>query len=193
MQDPRLLQDARIIQKNDRYTLPVRSEFQHQIKGQIIERSNKRATVFIEPEAAIRLNDRLIMAKAEETAEEYQILAGLTGLLAENLTEIFTCLDVLVELDIIFARAKYCREIHGVPLEINEAEVIDLQEVRQPIVRSSSSSSVITTWLRCSLSGDHRSQCRWEDGGVKNCGTGLCDGALWSLSFTCWGKSGFHF
>ena len=74
--------------KNDRYTLPVRSEFQHQIKGQIIERSNKRATVFIEPEAAIRLNDRLIMAKAEETAEEYQILAGLTGLLAENLTEI---------------------------------------------------------------------------------------------------------
>ena len=57
-------------------------------KGQIIERSNKRATVFIEPEAAIRLNDRLIMAKAEETAEEYQILAGLTGLLAENLTEI---------------------------------------------------------------------------------------------------------
>ena len=64
MQDPRLLQDARIIQKNDRYTLPVRSEFQHQIKGQIIERSNKRATVFIEPEAAIRLNDRLIMAKS---------------------------------------------------------------------------------------------------------------------------------
>ena len=134
LQDPRRLQDARIIQKNDRYTLPVRSEFQHQIKGQIIERSNKRATVFIEPEAAIRLNDRLIMAKAEETAEEYQILAGLTGLLAENLTEIFTCLDVLVELDIIFARAKYCREIHGVPLEINEAEVIDLQEVRHPLL-----------------------------------------------------------
>ena len=55
----------------------MRSEFQHQIKGQIIERSNKRATVFIEPEAAIRLNDRLIMAKAEETAEEYQIFSWI--------------------------------------------------------------------------------------------------------------------
>lgn len=37
-------------------------------------------------------------------------------------------------MDIIFARAKYCREIHGVPLEINEAEVIDLQEVRHPLL-----------------------------------------------------------
>ena len=49
----------------------------------------KRATVFIEPEAAIRLNDRLIMAKAEETAEEYQILAGLTGLLRRKLNRDF--------------------------------------------------------------------------------------------------------
>jgi DNA mismatch repair protein MutS2 len=134
LQEPRLLQDARIIQKNERYTLPVRSEFQHQIKGQIIERSNKRSTVFIEPEAAVRLNDRLMMAKAEETAEEYQILASLTGLIAENLAEIFNCLDILVELDIIFARAKYCREIHGVPLTINEEERIDLRAVRHPLL-----------------------------------------------------------
>ncbi len=57
----------------------MRAEFQQQFNGTIIERSNKQATVFIEPEAAARLNDRLILAQAEETTAQYQVLSELTG------------------------------------------------------------------------------------------------------------------
>jgi dsDNA-specific endonuclease/ATPase MutS2 len=120
--------------KNDRYTLPVRAEFQQQIKGTIIERSNKRATVFIEPEAAARLNDRLILAQAEETAAQYQVLSELTGAIAEQMNAVFACLDILVVLDIIFARGKYCREINGQPIAITEEEVLLLDQVRHPLL-----------------------------------------------------------
>lgn len=123
-----------MIKKNDRYTLPVRAEFQQQIKGTIIERSNKRATVFIEPEAAARLNDRLILAQAEETAAQYQVLSELTGAIAEQMNAVFACLDILVVLDIIFARGKYCREINGQPIAITEEEVLLLDQVRHPLL-----------------------------------------------------------
>ena len=91
-------------------------------------------------------------------------------------------------MDIIFARAKYCREIHGVPLEINEAEVIDLQEVRHPLLGAAA--------VPLSLQLGYDARCLVITGPnaggktvvLKNCGTGLCDGALWSLSFTCWGS-----
>ncbi|MFZ4852772.1 endonuclease MutS2 [Enterococcus entomosocium] len=132
--ESRYLQENRVIKKNDRYTLPVRAEFQQQIKGTIIERSNKRATVFIEPEAAARLNDRLILAQAEETAAQYQVLSELTGAIAEQMNAVFACLDILVVLDIIFARGKYCREINGQPIAITEEEVLLLDQVRHPLL-----------------------------------------------------------
>lgn len=128
------LQDNRMIKKNDRYTLPVRVEWQHQFKGSIIERSNKGGTVFIEPETVARLNDRLILAEAEKTAIEYQILAELTGLIAEELPLIHQGLDCLAVLDVIFAKGKFCRDINGMPLTLNQKEELILDQVKHPLL-----------------------------------------------------------
>ncbi|OTN76587.1 hypothetical protein A5886_001664 [Enterococcus sp. 8G7_MSG3316] len=128
------LQDNRMIKKNDRYTLPVKAEWQHQFKGSIIERSNKGGTVFIEPDSVARLNDRLIIAEAEKTAIEYQILAELTGMIAEELPAIYQSLDCLAVLDVIYARGKFCREINGVPLTINQQETLVLDHVTHPLL-----------------------------------------------------------
>lgn len=130
----KFLQDNRMIRKNERYTLPVRAEWQHQFKGSIIERSNKGSTVFIEPDAVARLNDRLILAEGEKTAIEYQILAELTGMIAEELPAIHQCLDCLAVLDVIFAKGKFCREIKGTPVEINQNERLVLDHVKHPLL-----------------------------------------------------------
>lgn len=130
------LQDRLVIIKEERFTLPVKTEFQSRIKGNIIERSNKGTTVFIEPAGVAKANDKLIMAKAEETAEVYQILAGLTGLIAERLSEIDYSREILGELDIILARGKYSRRIDGRMLSVNDREEIYLNGARYPLLGS---------------------------------------------------------
>lgn len=130
------LQEKMIVQKKDRYTFPVKIEFQSKIKGSIIEKSNRGTTVFIEPDSVAKLNEQLILAKAEKTAEVYQILAALTGMIAEKLPEIRLGLDILAELDIIFARAKYSRSIDGKPIQVNQEQVLCLNNVCHPLLKS---------------------------------------------------------
>lgn len=130
------LQDRLVITKEERFTLPVRTEFQSRIKGNIIDRSSKGTTVFIEPLGVAKLNDKLILAKAEETAEVYQILAGLTGAIAERLLEIGGSREIISELDIIFARGKYARQIDGQPISVNDEEQLLLRGVTHPLLGS---------------------------------------------------------
>lgn len=128
------LQERLILKKGDRYTLPVKAEFQNKINGTIIEKSNKGTTVFVEPSNVARLNEKLILAQAEEVAEVYQLLAYLTGLLAVAQEKIVYSLETVVELDIIFARAKYSRNIDGVKMAVNDEEILHLSKVTHPLL-----------------------------------------------------------
>lgn len=131
------LQDKMILKKEDRYTLPVRAEFKNKIKGNLIESSAKGSTVYIEPLDVSKLNDQLVMAKGEEVAEVYQILASLTGLIAEKLEIINYCKDVVVELDIIFARGKCSRSYGGRKPNINQEDVLMFNQVKHPLLGTS--------------------------------------------------------
>lgn len=130
------LQDRLVIEKDGRQTLPVKTEFQSKFNGTIVERSSRGTTVFIEPTSVAKNNDELILARGEETGEIYQILAGLTGLIADKLTEIGYSREILGELDIILARAKYSRKIDGQPLLVNDQEELYLDRVRHPLLGS---------------------------------------------------------
>ena len=75
--------------------------------------SNKGQTVFIEPVAISKLNEQLTLLKAEETAEEYQILAELTGLINEQERLVDQAVDTMTTLDIIFARESIVAKLVG--------------------------------------------------------------------------------
>ena len=64
----------------------------------------------------------MTLLKAEETAEEYQILAELTGLINEQERLVDQAVDTMTTLDIIFARGKYSREIGGITPKVNKEE-----------------------------------------------------------------------
>lgn len=128
------LQDRLVIEKDGRQTLPVKTEFQSKFNGTIVERSSRGTTVFIEPASVAKNNDELILARGEETGEIYQILAGLTGLIADKLTEIGYSREILGELDIILARAKYSRKIDGQPILVNDQEELYLDRVHHPLL-----------------------------------------------------------
>jgi|GEM_PF-767742 len=77
------IQDAIIIKKQDHYTIPIKASYKNKVDGNIIEASNKGMTVYIEPHTVAKLNEKYALTQAEAVAEEYQVLAELTGRLAE--------------------------------------------------------------------------------------------------------------
>ncbi|SIN85212.1 MutS domain V [Carnobacterium alterfunditum] len=129
-----MIQDGIIVQKDGHYTVPIKISYKNKVAGNIIEQSNKGTTVFVEPAAVAKLNEQLIMLKAEEVAQEYQILAELTGYLAEKETIIEFIMETITAFDIIFARAKYSREINGITPKVNKNEVIHIKKGIHPFL-----------------------------------------------------------
>ncbi|MEK6190097.1 MAG: endonuclease MutS2, partial [Carnobacterium alterfunditum] len=129
-----MIQDGMIVQKDGHYTVPIKTSYKNKVAGNMIEQSNKGTTVFVEPTAVAKLNEQLIMLKAEEVAEEYQILAELTGYLAEKESIIDFIMETITAFDIIFARAKYSREINGITPKVNKNEVIHIKKGIHPFL-----------------------------------------------------------
>lgn len=130
-----MIQEAMIVQKGDHYTIPIKASYKNKVPGTIIEQSNKGTTVFIEPTAVEKASMNYQLLKAEEIAEEYQVLAYLTGALAEQEQAIDLIIETITRLDIIFARGKYSQEIHGVTPRINQSEYIKIKQGRHPLIQ----------------------------------------------------------
>ncbi|WP_086313617.1 DNA mismatch repair protein MutS2 [Enterococcus sp. 7F3_DIV0205] len=128
------IQEAVIVKKNDRYTVPIKATYKNQISGTIVEASSKGTTVFIEPVTVTKLNDKLYQLKMEEATEVYQILSTLTGLIAEQMSLIQSNLEVVAQFDMIFAKAKYSREINGIEPEINQEGILEFVNVKHTLL-----------------------------------------------------------
>ncbi|MBO0461590.1 endonuclease MutS2 [Enterococcus sp. DIV1298c] len=129
-----MIQERMIVQKGEHATIPIKASYKNKVAGTIIEQSNKGTTVFIEPTAVAKASAQHQLLKAEAIAEEYQILASLTGALAENEQAIDQIIDTVTVLDIIFARGKYSREINGITPIVNKSERIHLKQARHPLL-----------------------------------------------------------
>lgn len=114
-----MIQDGFITKKQDRFTIPIKASYKHKVAGTIVDTSNRGTTVFIEPEAISKLNAELVVKRTEEAVEVYQVLATLTGAVAEVLPEIEATLDVIAQYDMVFAKGKYSQSIDGVTPHVN--------------------------------------------------------------------------
>ncbi|MCP1101723.1 DNA mismatch repair protein MutS2 [Aequitasia blattaphilus] len=131
-----IVQDPIISLKNGHYTIPIKTEFKNHFSGNIIETSGKGITTFMEPSSVSKMNAELQIKKGEEELIVYQILANLTGLISEQLDEIKASMEILSEIDIIFARARYSISIGGKRPQVNKEEFVYLDQVVHPLLDS---------------------------------------------------------
>lgn len=131
------IQESYISKKDDRFTIPIKASFKNHVAGTIIETSSKGSTVFIEPEAVSKLNVELMSLKSEESVEEYQILATLTGAIHESLHEISINIECISQYDMIFAKAKYSKSTDAIEPKINNHGYIKLINCKHPLLEGS--------------------------------------------------------
>ncbi len=102
-----MLQDAIITQRDGRYVIPLKAQFKGQIKGIIHDQSASGATIFIEPLPVVELNNALRAAQLAVRDEERRILAALSSEIGARADDLQRLVDILADLDLLFAKAKY--------------------------------------------------------------------------------------
>lgn len=134
-ENKKYIQEFFISKRNDRYVIPVKSSYKHQVDGVVIEASSKGSSVFIEPQGVAVLNVELATLKAEEKEEEYQILCHLTSIAYDNLKVISINVETVAQYDMVFAKAKYSKAIDGICPKINCNGYINIIKGRHPLLK----------------------------------------------------------
>jgi len=134
--ESKYLQDAIITQRNGRYVVPVKAEYKGNVQGIVHERSASGATLFVEPAGVVDSNNRIRELEGAEAAEISRILTELSVFAGGYREELKEDIDVLTELDLIFAKASLARSMDANPVEFNDENVIKITEGRHPLIES---------------------------------------------------------
>ena len=128
------LQDPIITVRNDRYVLPVKAEHRGSVPGLVHDQSTSGATLFIEPMAAVEMGNELKQWEIKEQQEIERILAALSASLAPYAEQLREDIDVLAELDFIFAKGLLAREMTAVSPKLNQDGFINIIRGRHPLI-----------------------------------------------------------
>ncbi len=128
------LQDNIVTMRDNRYVLPVRAEYKRNIKGFIHDRSASGATFFIEPEEVLEMNNELRSLTMDEREEVERILGELTRRVGFMGDELERDIELLEEIDGIYARSEYGYKLSCVCPEVNNKGVVAFEQGRHPLI-----------------------------------------------------------
>lgn len=129
------IQEFLISKRDDRYVIPIKTSYKHEVNGVVLDISSKGNTVFIEPDSVSKFSTELISLKAEESIEEYRILSYLTELIFDKIQEIRINTEVIANYDMIFAKAKYSLNHNCITPNINNHGYIKLVKAKHPLLK----------------------------------------------------------
>ena len=127
------LQEAIITQRNDRYVVPVKSEYKNEVPGLVHDVSSSGGTFFIEPMGVVKANNELRELQAREEKEIDRILAELSAECAAHKEDIREDYDLLVLLDVIFARGRLSMRMKACEPKI-VSRGLSLRRARHPLL-----------------------------------------------------------
>ena len=128
------LQDAIVTMRDGRYVIPVKQEYRSFFPGMVHDQSKGGATLFIEPQGVVDLNNKLRELEVEEQLEIARILAELSSRVAEHYREIRSNLELLTKLDFIMAKGKLSCKMHASEPKIDTDGELRLISARHPLI-----------------------------------------------------------
>ena len=128
------LQDTIVTMRDGRYVIPVKQEYRSFFPGMVHDQSKGGATLFIEPQGVVELNNKLRELEVEEQLEIARILAELSSRVAEHYREIRSNLELLIKLDFIMAKGKLSCKMHASEPKIDADGELRLISARHPLI-----------------------------------------------------------
>ncbi len=130
----KVLQEALITQRDGRFVVPVKAECKGSIPGLVHDISSSGATLFVEPMGVVQANNELKELQAREEKEIDRILRILSGECAAQMMNILYDYDILVHLDVIFARGQLSYRMNAAkPILARKGGVV-LRRARHPLL-----------------------------------------------------------
>ncbi|MGD9486720.1 MAG: endonuclease MutS2 [Calditrichaceae bacterium] len=128
------LQEEYITLREGRLVLPVREYSVSKIKGIVHGQSGSGATYFVEPMEAVDLNNQIQKLFMDENKEIIKILKRLSNSIREEQTDLIKNLNILTDLDVLQAKAKYANEFNANFPEVNNEFYWDLRNGKHPVL-----------------------------------------------------------
>lgn len=128
------LQDSIITMRGDRYVIPVKSDCKGTIPGLVHDQSASGSTLFVEPMQIVELNNELKVELVNEQMEIERILRNFSETIrgcAENITWSY---EIIVDMDMIFAKAQLAREYKAIRPTLNRDGAIAIRAGRHPLI-----------------------------------------------------------
>ncbi len=130
----KVLQEALITQRDGRFVVPVKAECKCSLPGLVHDISSSGATLFVEPMGVVQANNELKELEAREEKEIERILRELSAQCADAMEYILLDYDMLVHLDMIFARAQLSYTMNASRPEVVRKGAISLKRARHPLL-----------------------------------------------------------
>ncbi|MBC1761242.1 endonuclease MutS2 [Listeria welshimeri] len=130
----KMLSDAVITIRNDRYVIPVKQEYKGHYGGIVHDQSASGQTLFIEPQSVVDLNNERKALQAKEKQEIERILAEISASLAGWINEIHHNTFILGRYDFIFAKARFGKAMKAVTPHLSGAGIVHLIAARHPLL-----------------------------------------------------------
>lgn len=128
------LQDAVVTMRDNRYCIPVKSEYKGQVPGMVHDQSSTGSTFFIEPAAIVNLNNELKELSIKEQEEIEAVLASLSAQAASHTEALAKNQKSMTMLDFIFAKASLAMEQNATMPLFNTEHQIRIRKGRHPLI-----------------------------------------------------------
>ena len=129
-----MLQDAIVTVRDGRFVIPVKQEYRGKFPGIIHDQSSTGATLFIEPQIIVNLNNELRELEIAEKVEIERIIAELSSRVAEHFLVLKNNQDILLQLDMIMAKGKLAHIHKAECPKVNSQGILDLKHARHPLI-----------------------------------------------------------
>ena len=130
------LREPIITIRQGRYVVPVKAEHKNDVPGLVHDVSATGSTYFVEPMSAVNANNALRELELKEKKEIERILAELSAESAGHRDDINLNYTMLVQLDVIFAKAKLAYQMQAWAPDMNDQGRVELKKARHPLIDS---------------------------------------------------------
>lgn len=130
------LQDAVVTMRQGRYVIPVKQEHKNQVAGIVHDQSASGATLFVEPQVIVNMNNELRELELAEEQEIQKILEDLSSWVGREELSIKYNQEILFKLDYLFAKGRLACNMNASRPEINSEGYIQIKKGRHPLIDS---------------------------------------------------------